>query len=179
MTYVAHYQSPIGPLTLASDGDSLTGLWMDGQKYFGGTVLKDGVVREDLPVFSAARKWLDEYFTGKRPSISDLAIAPAGGDFRRMVWELLCEIPYGECTTYGELARQAAVHMKRDSMSSQAVGGAVGHNPISIIIPCHRVVGANGSLTGYAGGIDKKIALLGLEGVDMSRFFVPGKGTAL
>ena len=179
MAYTTRYQSMVGPITLASDGDSLIGLWIEGQKYFGGTMAEGFVEKDDLPIFSAARKWLDGYFKGKRPPLSDLALAPRGGEFRGAVWKILCEIPYGTCVTYGEIAKKMAVRMKRDSMSSQAVGGAVGHNPISIIIPCHRVVGANGSLTGYAGGIDKKTKLLELEGVDVSRFFVPRKGTAL
>ncbi len=179
MAYTMHYQSKIGPITVASDGESLIGLWMEGQKYFGGTVAEEFVEKERLPIFTAARKWLDSYFKGEQPPLSDLALAPRGGEFRQAVWKLLCEIPYGECSTYGEIANKLAARMKKSSMSSQAVGGAVGHNPISIIIPCHRVVGANGSLTGYAGGIDKKIKLLELEGVDMSRFFVPKTGTAL
>lgn len=179
MAYAMRYQSPVGPITLASDGDSLIGLWMEGQKYFGDTVAEELVGEERLPIFSAARKWLDSYFKGKQPPISDLDLAPRGGDFRKAVWDILCEIPYGGWITYGEIAKKLAARMKKDSMSSQAVGGAVGHNPISIIIPCHRVVGANGSLTGYAGGIGKKIKLLELEGVDVSRFFIPKKGTAL
>jgi methylated-DNA-[protein]-cysteine S-methyltransferase len=125
------------------------------------------------------KKWLDRYFDGEKPDLSELPLAPTGGEFRRMVWDILCEIPYGEVVTYGDIAKKMAQKMKRKSMSSQAVGGAVGHNPISIIIPCHRVVGSNGSLTGYAGGIDKKIKLLELEGADISSLFVPTKGTAL
>lgn len=179
MAYTMRYQSMIGPIMLASDGDSLIGLWMEGQKYFGDTVEEEFVERENLPIFAASRKWLDAYFKGRQPPISDLPLAPRGGEFRQTVWDLLCEIPYGGYTTYGEIAKQVAVRLKKNSMSSQAVGGAVGHNPISIIIPCHRVVGASGSLTGYSGGIGKKIKLLELEGADLSRFFVPGKGTAL
>lgn len=179
MAYTMHYQSMIGPIMAASDGDALIGLWMDGQKYYGDTVTEEFVPQEKLPVFTAARKWLDGYFTGKKPPISDLPLAPRGGEFRKAVWEILCEIPYGGYMTYGGIAKKMAVRMNKESMSSQAVGGAVGHNPISIIIPCHRVVGANGSLTGYAGGINKKIALLELEGVNVARFFAPKKGTAL
>lgn len=118
-------------------------------------------------------------FFRKRPEPSELPLAPIGGEFRRTVWELLCEIPYGELTTYGQIARDAAKRLHRESMSAQAVGGAVGHNPISIIIPCHRVVGTGGSLTGYAGGIDKKIWLLKHEGVKMDGLTVPARGTAL
>ncbi len=125
------------------------------------------------------KKWLDEYFNGKKPEISELDLAPIGSEFAKKVWEILCEIPYGKVTTYGEIAKKMAKIMHKEKMSAQAVGGAVGHNPISIIIPCHRVVGANGSLTGYAGGIDKKIYLLKHEQVNMENLFVPKKGTAL
>ena len=125
------------------------------------------------------KKWLDEYFNGKKPEISELDLAPIGSEFAKNVWEILCEIPYGKVTTYGEIAKKMAKIMNKEKMSAQAVGGAVGHNPISIIIPCHRVVGANGSLTGYAGGIDKKIYLLKHEQVNMENLFVPKKGTAL
>jgi methylated-DNA-[protein]-cysteine S-methyltransferase len=179
MPYSMHCHSPLGTLFLASDGDALTGLWMEGQKYFGGAAAEEFAGKDRLPVFTASRKWLDSYFKGKRPSAADLPLAPGGSDFRRAVWNLLREIPYGEYTTYGALAKKMAALTDKDSMSGQAIGGAVGHNPISIIIPCHRVVGANGSLAGYAGGIDKKTRLLRHEGVDVSRFFVPKKGTAL
>jgi len=166
-------------LTLASDGEHLTGLWIEGQKYFKESVPEGFVDKPDLPVFKAAKDWLDRYFRGEKPAISELALAPFGSAFRQEVWKILCEIPYGEVTTYGEIAKKAAERLGRDHMSGQAVGGAVGHNPISIIIPCHRVVGSDGSLTGYAGGIQKKIQLLKLEQVDMSRLYVPKKGTAL
>lgn len=179
MYYSTTSISPLGVLTLASDGESLIGLWNEGQKYHGGAVADQLVERGDLPVFAAAKGWLDRYFSGKNPAVAELPLAPTGGEFRRLVWNILCEIPYGEITTYGEIAKKMAVRMKRASMSSQAVGGAVGHNPISIIIPCHRVVGSGGSLTGYAGGIDKKIKLLQLEGVDTTRFSIPTRGTAL
>lgn len=179
MLYSAQYPSPLGPLLLAGNEDSLVGLWIEGQKYFAGTVAEEVTEKGDLPVFAAAKAWLDAYFAGRKPAISDLPLAPQGGAFRRAVWDILCGIPYGGVITYGEIAKAMAARMNKASMSSQAVGGAVGHNPISIIIPCHRVVGASGSLTGYAGGIDKKIKLLRHEGVDMSGLFVPSKGTAL
>ena len=134
---------------------------------------------DDMPVFLAAKDWLDRYFAGAKPAAAELPLAPSGGEFRQIVWDILREIPYGETVTYGDIAKKTAIRMNRESMSSQAVGGAVGHNPISIIIPCHRVIGANGSLTGYAGGIGTKIKLLELEGVDLSHLFVPNKGTAL
>lgn len=179
MFYSTNYASPVGAITLASDGESLVGLWIAGQKYFAATVKDTIAEKPELPVFSTAKKWLDAYFSGKKPAIAELPLAPSGGDFRKAVWDILCEIPYGQCTTYGEIAKKMAAQTGKKSMSSQAVGGAVGHNPISIIIPCHRVVGSNGSLTGYAGGIDKKVKLLEHEGADMSKLFIPGKGTAL
>ena len=179
MYYRTSYDSPVGPLMLASDGTSLTGLWMEGQKYFGGAIREELVQRDDLPVFAMTRTWLERYFARERPDPSELPLAPRGGEFRQAVWELLCQIPYGELTTYGHLAKEMAARLGRASMSAQAVGGAVGHNPISIIIPCHRVVGTGGSLTGYAGGLDKKIWLLRHEGADMSGLFRPQKGTAL
>ena len=179
MYYEMKYDSPVGRLTLASDGLNLAGLWMEGQKYFGGTVPGELRPNEELEVFSRAKDWLDRYFNGKKPEPSELPLAPVGGEFRQTGWELLCEIPYGELTTYGQIAREAAKRLQRESMSAQAVGGAVGHNPISIIIPCHRVVGTGSSLTGYAGGLDKKIWLLKHEGVKMDGLTVPARGTAL
>ena len=179
MYYEMKYDSPVGRLTLASDGLNLAGLWMEGQKYFGGTVPGELRPNEELEVFSRAKDWLDRYFNGKKPEPSELPLAPVGGEFRQTVWELLCEIPYGELTTYGQIAREAAKRLQRESMSAQAVGGAVGHNPISIIIPCHRVVGTGGSLTGYAGGLYKKIWLLKHEGVKMDGLTVPARETAL
>ena len=152
MYYRTKYVSPLGALVLASDGENIAGLWIEGQKYFGDTVTGEAAENDALPVFSSARLWLDRYFAG--------------------------EMPYGEVTTYGVIAKKISDQSGRP-MSAQAVGGAVAHNPISIIIPCHRVVGANGSLTGYAGGIAAKIRLLEHEGVDVSRFFTPKKGTAL
>ncbi|NPV93256.1 MAG: methylated-DNA--[protein]-cysteine S-methyltransferase [Firmicutes bacterium] len=179
MFYSTHYSSPLGEILLASDGDNLVGLWLEGQKYYCDTVTEYITEKDDLPVFSATKNWLDRYFSGQKPTISDLSLAPIGSEFRKAVWNILRKIPYGEVTTYGEIAKQMAARMNKESMSGQAVGGAVGHNPISIIIPCHRVVGTNGNLTGYAGGINKKVKLLVHEGVDMSRLFVPAKGTAL
>ncbi|MCD7948149.1 MAG: methylated-DNA--[protein]-cysteine S-methyltransferase [Oscillospiraceae bacterium] len=179
MFYATTYPSPVGLITLACDGDNLVGLWMEGQKYFGNTIPEAMREKDDIPVLDAAKQWLDKYFSGGKPAIAELPLAPIGGAFRQGVWSMLCEIPYGEVMTYGDIAKKMALKMGKKTMSSQAVGGAVGHNPISIIIPCHRVVGANGSLTGYAGGVDRKTALLTLEGVDMAKLFVPQKGTAL
>lgn len=175
--YTIEYNSPIGQLTIASDGENITGLWMQGQKYFAAT-LDNHTPGASLPVFDRAMEWLDRYFKGEEPKML-LPLAPRGSEFRKSVWDILCGIPIGEVITYGEIAKAMALKLGKDTMSAQAVGGAVGHNPISIIIPCHRVVGSNGSLTGYAGGIDKKIKLLQLEKVDMGGLFVPTKGTAL
>lgn len=180
MFYSTQYTSDfLGEISLASDGENLVGLWLKGQKYFGGTIKENIVKKDDLSVFIKTKTWLDQYFQGQQPPISDLPLSPAGSNFRKAVWNILCEIPYGKVTTYGEIARKIAVQMNKKKMSGQAVGGAVSHNPISIIIPCHRVVGTSGSLTGYAGGIHIKIKLLKLEGADMSRLFMPSKGTAL
>ena len=179
MFYKTDYNSPIGGITLGSDGKNIVGLWLNGQKYFGDTVNDEMFQNDELSVFKKAKDWLDRYFGGKKPKISELPLAPAGGEFRQKVWKILCGIPYGDVMTYGEIARLIAQKRGVKCMSSQAVGGAVGHNPISIIIPCHRVVGTTGSLTGYAGGLDKKIKLLRFEGVDMSKLYRPSKGTAL
>lgn len=167
------YHSPIGLMTLASDGRHLTGLWLANQAHFAETLADDAVTNDTLQVFIDTKSWLARYFSGHQPSIASLPLAPAGSSFRQAVWQILCEIPYGTLITYGEIAKKLAVTMEKASMSSQAVGGAVGHNPISIIIPCHRVVGASGSLTGYAGGMDAKVWLLTLEGVDMTTVFIP------
>ena len=179
MYYKTTYESPIGGLTLASNEDYLVGVWTENQKYFGATLLEEPAEKADLPLFDTVRLWLDRYFAGEKPAISQLPMAPIGSEFRQTVWGILCQIPYGETATYGEIAKEAAQRLGRPRMSAQAVGGAVGHNPISIIIPCHRVVGSNGSLTGYAGGIGKKVWLLSHEGVEMNRLKVPTKGTAL
>ena len=179
MYYSTTYQSPAGLLTLASDGENLVGLWIEGQKYHGNSIPGKMAQENNLAVFDKTKIWLDKYFAGKKPEISKLPLAPMGSEFRKNVWKILCEIPYGKVISYGDIAKKMAAIMCCPHMSSQAVGGAVGHNPISIIIPCHRVVGSNGSLTGYAGGITVKIKLLELEGVFMSGLFIPVKGTAL
>ena len=177
MDYINHYDSPIGGITLASDGTALTGLWFDDQKYFGDTLTEE-YEETNLPVFAKATEWLDIYFSGRNPGfIPPLSMRTTA--FRRRVWEIMLEIPFGQTMTYGQIAAQIAKEKGLPHMSAQAVGGAVGHNSISLIIPCHRVVGTDGSLTGYAGGIDKKIALLELEGTDMSNLYAPKKGTAL
>lgn len=169
MYFKTNYASPVGMLTLASDGEALIGLWLQGQKHFGDTVNGEITEKDDLPVFKATKDWLDRYFAGKKPVSNELPLAPIGSEFRREVWKILCKIPYGETMTYGEIAKQIIKKRNNVGMSARAVGGAVGHNPISIIIPCHRVVGSNGNLTGYAGGISKKVCLLISEGVDNAR----------
>ena len=168
----------MGKYTIVADGENLAGLWLDGQKYFMASIQGDVEEKDSLPVFVDAKKWLDAYFAGKAPALSELSLAPGGGAFRKAVWDMLCDIPYGQYVTYGEIAKKMAEQTGKAAMSSQAVGGAVGRNPLSIIIPCHRVVGSNGSLTGYAGGLDTKIKLLRHEGVDVSRFFIPKKTSA-
>lgn len=175
--FTQHYASPLGSILLAADACGLTGLWFDGQKYFGGQLSAAHTERE-IPVLAQTKRWLDLYFAGKKPDFLP-PLHPVGSAFRQAVWALLLQIPYGQTTTYGALAKQLAAKLGRSRMSAQAVGGAVGHNAISILIPCHRVVGANGSLTGYAGGIDKKVQLLELERADLRGLFVPKRGTAL
>ena len=177
MQYITHYQSPLGGITVSSDGSALTGLWFDGQKYFASTLGAD-YKENDLPVFAEAKCWLDIYFSGREPDFTP-SLSLKGSAFRMAVWQILQSIPYGQTITYGDIARQLAAQTGKTKMSAQAVGGAVGHNPISIIVPCHRVVGTGGSLTGYAGGIDKKVLLLELEGIDTTEFTMPTKGTAL
>jgi methylated-DNA-[protein]-cysteine S-methyltransferase len=179
MYYSTSFASPIGLLTVACDGQNLVGLWIEGQKYHGDTLPEKASEREDIAVFDRTKIWLERYFAGEKPEPSELPLAPIGGAFRQGVWDILLSVPYGSVMTYGEIAKTLARKSNKARFSAQAVGGAVGHNPISVIIPCHRVVGAGGNLTGYAGGIATKIRLLELEGADMSRLFVPKKGTAL
>jgi len=171
VTFIQHYASPLGGILLAANDIGLTGLWFDGQKYYADTLPAEHIERE-TPILVEAKRWLDVYFTGKEPDFMP-PLHIVGSAFRQKVWKLLLQIPYGQTVTYGELARQLAEKQGAEHMSAQAVGGAVGHNPISLIIPCHRVVGTHGSLTGYAGGIDKKIMLLELEHADMQGFFAP------
>ena len=161
MAYTCHFESPLGPLTAASDGENLTGLWFDGQKYFAAG-LDPEHVEKNLPVFEETGRWLGLYFKGEIPDcVPPLRLK--GTAFQKAVWEILLTIPYGETMTYGEIARKIASAQGLARMSAQAVGGAVGHNPVSLIVPCHRVVGADGSLTGYAGGVERKRRLLMIE----------------
>ena len=162
MAYTCHFESPLGPLTAASDGENLTGLWFDGQKYFAAG-LDPEHVEKNLPVFEETGRWLGLYFKGEIPDcVPPLRLK--GTAFQKAVWEILLTIPYGETMTYGEIARRIAREQGLARMSAQAVGGAVGHNPVSLIVPCHRVVGSDGSLTGYAGGVERKRRLLAMEG---------------
>lgn len=155
------YNSPIGEIVLASSDNRLSGLWFAGQKYFGSTLQGDEEDAENQAILQA-KAWLDSYFAGEKPStVPPLLIE--GSPLRKVVTEIMLEIPIGKTLSYGEIAQKAALLLGKKRMSAQAVGGAVGHNPISIIIPCHRVVGAKGQLTGYAGGLERKQALLSFE----------------
>lgn len=166
--YLSEYESPVGVLTLASDGRAVCGLWLDEQRYHGATLPGEVVRDDDAAGFAELRKWLDAYFSGTPQPIESVPLRPIGSEFQRAVWTKLVAIPYGELSTYGSIA--AEIKRERGKASARAVGGAVGRNPISIIIPCHRVVGSNGSLTGYAGGLARKIWLLEHEGISISRF---------
>ena len=177
MVYTTQYASPLGAITLACDDTAIIGLWFDGQKYFG-NILPEQVEHAEHPLLAQARRWLDIYFSGHAPDF----MPPLWYDstpFRKAVCEIMLTIPYGKTMTYGEIAAAIAKQQGLSRMSAQAVGGAVGHIPISLIIPCHRVVGTNGSLTGYAGSVRRKVKLLELEYTDMTHLFTPKKGTAL
>ena len=161
MDFIHRYASPLGGITLASDGNALTGLWFDGQKYFGSTLDREYAVKQ-LPVFMEADRWLDLYFSGREPDFTpELSLRATA--FRTAVWHMLLSVPYGRTVTYGQLANRLARGSGRERISARAVGAAVARNPVSLIIPCHRVIGANGNLTGYAAGIDRKLELLRLE----------------
>lgn len=177
MQYTSKYDSPLGEITLASDGEALIGLWFAKHRYREQVLYGDCVERQ-LPVFDEVKRWLDIYFSGRDPCFTP-PLRIIGSDFRMAVGKIMLGIPYGKVMTYGDIAKIIAKEQGKTRMSAQAVGGAVGHNPISLIIPCHRVVGTNGNLTGYGGGIDRKAKLLELEKVDMEKLFVPKKGTAL
>ena len=171
MIYTCKYKSPIGNILLAADEIGLTGLWFEGQKHFANT-LSDEHISQETKILTEAKKWLDIYFAGQQPDFMP-PLHMMGTPFRQKVWQILLDIPYGKTITYGEIARILAKEQGDCPMSAQAVGNAVGHNEISIVIPCHRVVGAKGNLVGYAGGIERKIALLKLEQVDMSKLYMP------
>lgn len=161
MQYTSRYRSPLGEMLLAADETGVTGLWFAGQKYFARHLDKEHAEKE-IPLFATVKHWLDVYFAGSEPDLT-VPLHFTGTAFQNEVWEILCTIPYGQTTTYGEIAKQLAARRGLPHMSAQAVGGAVGHNPISILVPCHRVVGLGGSLTGYAGGLERKRCLLALE----------------
>lgn len=178
MDYLCTYSSPLGEITLASDGTHLIGLWFKGGRYAGETVSPDAVKKDDLPVFQETKRWLDIYFSGQQPDFCP-PLCVRGSVFRQHICQKIRAIPYGQTETYGDLAKEIAAERGIAHMSAQAVGGAVGHNPISLIIPCHRVVGTKGNLTGYGGGIWRKVKLLELEKMNLENFFIPKKGTAL
>lgn len=171
MYYKTTYNSPIGDILIVSDHESIVGVWFYDQKYFCASI-KEEMIEKETAVISQCIAWLDDYFHELQPEISSLPLHPIGNEFRLEVWNILKEIPYGETMTYKEVAKEYAKRTGKPSMSSQAIGGAVGHNPISIIIPCHRVIGVKGNLTGYAGGMDKKIALLHHEHADEKQLFI-------
>lgn len=177
MHYISHYLSQIGDILLAADDKGLIGLWFDNGKYYCDNLDKNHLEKE-TDIIKEAKRWLDIYFLGKEPDFTP-PLNPKGSKFRQQVWEILKKIPYGKIITYNDIAIEIAKQNGIKKMSAQAVGGAVGHNQISIIIPCHRVVGKNKSLTGYAGGINKKFKLLELEGLNMDEFLIPAKGNAL
>ncbi|MDK6567301.1 methylated-DNA--[protein]-cysteine S-methyltransferase [Corynebacterium pyruviciproducens] len=199
MIYTMQYESPLGPIVVSCDDDAITGLWFEGQKYFGSTFPAESpspgpatstpspgpatstpspATPQSLhPLLAEATRWLDIYFSGRHPDFTPPLRLPST-PFRALVSEIMLAIPYGTTTTYAAIAAEVARRQGRSSSSAQAVGGAVGHNPISLIIPCHRVVGSNGSLTGYAGGLRRKVALLTLEGTDTSGLFSPRHPTA-
>lgn len=163
MFYYTKYKSPIGLLTIISDENNIVSLQTENSKYPVKFDKAEIIEKDDVEVLESAKEWLDKYFKGQNPSISEIPLKPIGNEFRQLVWKLLCEIPYGKVVTYGDIAKKVAKIQNKEKMSAQAVGGAIGHNPIFIMIPCHRVIGANGNLTGYAGGIEVKRKLLELE----------------
>lgn len=175
MHYKKYYESPIGQLAMTSDGKNITGLWLPNHEDFE-LKFNEKLFEAELIIFNKAVAWLDDYFLGNNPVI-DFPLKAEGTEFRKQVWEILLDIPYGETITYGEIAKQMAQIRGKKTMSAQAIGGAVGNNPISIMIPCHRVVGKDGNLTGYGGGIDTKIELLKLEQMDMNAYYKPKHST--
>lgn len=177
MQYISYYQSPLGKILLAADRTGITGAWFKDQKYYAHGLDAEHT-EKSTPVLEDAKRWLDLYFSGKKPDFMP-PLHPSGTPFQMEVWDILRQIPYGTAMTYGEIAKEIARRRGIPHMSAQAAGGAVGRNPVSLLIPCHRVVGSNGSLTGYAGGIDRKLKLLALEKAPVESYFIPKKGTAL
>lgn len=176
MHYTSIYKSPLGEMLLAADDCAIVGVWFKSEKYYAYCLNRENQPKE-TPIIKELKNWLNLYFQGKMPEFT-LPIHMIGTDFQVKVWNILLEIPYGTTTTYSEIARKIAENKGIERMSAQAVGTAVGRNNISIVIPCHRVVAVNGSLAGYAGGINKKIELLKLEGAYKNEFFVPKQSTA-
>lgn len=170
--YICEHDTPVGKIVLITDGDALTGAHLKGKAPFC-DLAGNNTESTTHPLLLQAKNWLSAYFAGEKPEIGELPLNPAGSEFRLEVWQILRNIPYGKCISYGDIAREMAVRKGRPRMSAQAVGGAVGHNPLAIIIPCHRVIGHNGNLTGYGGGIAIKIWLLRHEGIDVSRLSMP------
>ena len=169
MIYYTVYNSPLGNLTIASDAANIIGLWIQGQKYFKENIKEEMVLNSDIDILKQAVTWLDRYFNGEKPSISELNISPSGTEFRKTVWKVLCKIPYGQVVSYKYIASEVSKILNKENMSAQAVGSAIGHNPISIIIPCHRVIGTNGELKGYAAGLKIKSMLLKHEKVNIKK----------
>ena len=160
MIYITYYNSPIGQISLASKNNQLVGLWIEAQKYFLSSLKEEVQINDKVEILVKTKIWLDKYFNGEKPKIDELDLELVGSEFRQEVWKILCKIPYGEVITYNDISKEIEKKRGIRRMSAQAVGGAVGHNPISLIIPCHRVISSNGDLTGYAGGLDKKAWLL-------------------
>ncbi|MBQ7954333.1 MAG: methylated-DNA--[Lachnospiraceae bacterium] len=179
MYYYYIYRSPVGELAIASNEKNIVGVWLEGQRYYMDVLKGKEYRKKETAVIKLAEKWLDKYFKGEKPQTQELPIEFIGSDFRKQVWTILGGITYGKVITYGDIAKQIAKQKGIEKMSAQAVGGAVGRNPISIIIPCHRVIGASGSLTGYSGGVKVKTKLLEFEEVDMSKLYIPQKGARL
>lgn len=175
MKYKTFYQSELGPILLESDGSSLTVLAIKGQKHYQDKDDEKIMEKDDLEIFKKTKLWLDKYFQKEKMEKMDIPITYGGSLFQQLVWQELLKIPYGQVVTYKEIAQKVAQKMHKEKMSAQAVGGAVGSNPISILIPCHRVVGAKNNLTGYGGGIDKKQKLLEIEGIDIKMYHLPKK----
>ncbi len=177
MQYTSKYNSPLGEVLISADDEGLTGVWLVGQEYFD-LYLDEETEEKEIDIIKGAKRWLDMYFSGEEPDIK-IPLHFKGTDFQNEVWQILCTIPYGKTMTYGDIAHILAKRRGIKRMSAQAVGGAVGRNEISIIVPCHRVIGSNGNLTGYAGGINKKIELLKIEKSYSDKFYIPKKSTAM
>ncbi len=179
MLYKTYYKSPLGKITLISDENYLKLLKLEKHRFYNGFGEEEILQKDNLEILVKTKNWLDMYFNGECPKTNEIPLAPEGNEFRQMVWKILCNIPYGKLITYGDIAKLIAKQKGIKKMSGQAVGNAVGHNPIPIIIPCHRVIGKGGNLTGYGGGMQTKVKLLKLEKVDMTNLYIPTKGTAL